>query len=94
MARKDNQDITLLTPNFLAVRAMEGVELVGQDQELLRLIRRESKGEDLQDAVNHAVNVRALSARKRVICQNLRFVGNHTGLTRTDRKSKIINIKQ
>jgi len=46
---EDNRDITLLTPNFLAVRAMEGVELVGQDQELLRLIWRESKGEDLED---------------------------------------------
>jgi len=52
---EDNRDITLLTPNFFAVRAVEGVELVGQDQELLKLIRRESKGEDLEDAVNRAV---------------------------------------
>jgi len=52
---EDNQDITLLTPNFFAVRAVEGVELVGQDQELLRLIQRESRGEDLEDAVNRMV---------------------------------------
>ena len=61
---EDNRDITLLTPNFLAVRALEGVELVGQDQELLRLIRRESKGEDLEDTVNRAVRaLRSTSAK-------------------------------
>ena len=27
----DNQNITLLTPNFFAVRAMEGLEIVGQE---------------------------------------------------------------
>jgi len=53
---EDNWDITLLTPNFFAVRAVEGVELVGQDQELLKLICRESKGEDLEDAVNRTVD--------------------------------------
>jgi len=61
---EDNRDITLLMPNFLVVRALEGVELVGQDQELLRLIRRESKGEDLEDVVNCAVRaLRSTSAR-------------------------------
>ena len=61
---EDNRDITLLTPNFFAVRAVEGVELVGQDQELLRLIRRESKGEDLEDAVNRTVKtLRSTSAK-------------------------------
>ena len=43
---------------------MEGVELVGQDQELLRLIWRESKGDDLEDAVSCAVKaLRSTSAR-------------------------------
>ena len=61
---EDNRDITLLTPGFFAVRTVEGVELVGQDQELLRLIRRESKGEDLEDAVNRAVKaLRSTSAK-------------------------------
>jgi hypothetical protein len=35
---EDNRDLTLLTPNFFAVRALEGLELVGQDRDLLRLI--------------------------------------------------------
>jgi hypothetical protein len=63
---EDNRDITLLTPNFFAVRAVEGVELVGQDKELLRLIRRESKGEDLEDAVNHVVRALQLTSAKSI----------------------------
>jgi hypothetical protein len=38
----DNRDITLLTPNFFAVRALEGVQVEGQERELLKLIRRET----------------------------------------------------
>src|SRR5277367_4048816 len=38
---KDNENIILLTPDFFAVRALEGVELVGAERELLREIRRE-----------------------------------------------------
>jgi hypothetical protein len=52
---EDNRDLTLLTPNFFAVRALEGLELVGQDRDLLRLIRRETKGEELEDMVKQAV---------------------------------------
>ena len=63
---EDNRDITLLTPNFFAVRAVEGVELLGQDKELLRLIRRESKGEDLEDAVNHVVRALQLTSAKSI----------------------------
>jgi len=61
---EDNRDVTLLTPNFFTVRTLEGVELVGQDQELLKLNRRESRGEDLEDTVNRAVRVlRSTSAK-------------------------------
>jgi hypothetical protein len=38
----DNRDITLLTPNFFVVRALEGVQVEGQERELLKLIRRET----------------------------------------------------
>jgi hypothetical protein len=40
---EDNRDITLLTPNFFAVRALEGTKVEGEEQELLRLIRRETR---------------------------------------------------
>jgi hypothetical protein len=51
----DNQDITLLTPNFFAVWATEGLEVTGEERDLLRLIRRETKGEELEDTVKQAV---------------------------------------
>jgi len=51
----DNRDITLLTPNFFAVRATEGLEVTGEEHDLLKLIRRETKGEELEDTVKQAV---------------------------------------
>jgi hypothetical protein len=61
---ENNRDLTLLTPNFLAVRALEGLEVVGQDRDLLRLIRRETKGEELEDTVKQAVKaLKSTSAR-------------------------------
>jgi hypothetical protein len=62
----DNQDITLLTPNFFGVRALEGVELIGQDQELLRLICRETKGEEFKDTVNRAVKALRSTSTKSI----------------------------
>jgi hypothetical protein len=52
---EDNCDLTLLTPNFFMVRALEGLEVVGQERDLLRLIWRETKGEELEDTVKQAV---------------------------------------
>ena len=61
---EDNRDLTLLTPNFFAVRALEGVEVVGQERDLLWLIRRETKGEELEDTVKQAVKaLKSTSAR-------------------------------
>jgi len=61
---EDNRDHTPLTPNFFAVRALEGLEVVGQERDLLRLIRRETKGEELEDTVKQAVKaLKSTSAR-------------------------------
>jgi hypothetical protein len=35
---EDNHNLTLLTPNFFAIRALEGLELIGQEWDLLQLI--------------------------------------------------------
>jgi len=35
----DNSDITLLTPKFFAVRALEGLEVAGAEVDILRDIR-------------------------------------------------------
>jgi len=60
----DNRDITLLTPNFFAVWAMEGLEVIGEERDLLKLIRRETKNKELEDTVKQAVKaLRSTSAR-------------------------------
>jgi hypothetical protein len=51
---EDDHNLTLLTPNFFAIRALEGLEVVGQERDLLQLIRRETKGEELEDTVKQA----------------------------------------
>jgi hypothetical protein len=51
----DNQDLTLLTPNFFAIRAMEGLEVVGEERELLKLIRKGVAEAELEDTVSQAV---------------------------------------
>jgi len=52
---EDNRNLTLLTPNFFAVRALEGLEVEGQERDLLCLIQKETKGEELEDTVKQAV---------------------------------------
>jgi hypothetical protein len=61
---EDNQDITLLTPNFFAVRALEGTEVEGEERELLKAIRRETQNGELEDIVGKAVKaLKSLSAK-------------------------------
>jgi len=50
----ENRDLTLLTPNFFAVRALEGVQVEGQERELLKLIWRETRNGELEDVVSKA----------------------------------------
>jgi len=43
---------------------MEGLEVVGEERNLLRLIRRETKGEELEDTVRQAIKaLKSTSAR-------------------------------
>ena len=51
----DNQDLTLLTPNFFAIRATEGLEVVGEERQLLKLIRKGVAEAELEDTVSQAV---------------------------------------
>jgi transposase InsO family protein len=52
---KDNEDIVLLTPDFFAVRALEGVELIGEEREILREVRREMEAGEKEEVVTRAV---------------------------------------
>src|SRR5271168_4927045 len=51
---KDNEDILLLTPDLFVVRALEGVELVGEEREILKDIRRETEDGEKEEAVAKA----------------------------------------
>ena len=47
----DNSNITLLTPGFFAIRALEGLEVVGEERDILRDIRKGTRDGEKEDAV-------------------------------------------
>ena len=51
----DNSDLTLLTPVFFAVRALEGLELFGEERELLKDIHKGTREGDHEEAVAKVV---------------------------------------
>ena len=38
---EDNQNLTLLTPSLFAVRALEGLQTIGEEKDILSKIRKE-----------------------------------------------------
>jgi len=51
----DNEDIVLLQPEFLVVRALEGVELTGVEQKILSDIRKGNRNRDQEEPIAKAV---------------------------------------
>jgi hypothetical protein len=51
----DNENIVLLTPDLFAVRALEGMELIGEEKEISKEIRRETESGEKKEAVARAV---------------------------------------
>jgi hypothetical protein len=51
----DNTDITLLTPGMFAIRALEGVEVAGEERSILRDIRKSTKDEEPEEAIAKVV---------------------------------------
>ena len=47
----DNENIVLLQPEFLAVRALEGVELTGVEQKILSDIRKGNRNGDQEEPI-------------------------------------------
>ena len=37
---EDNRDLTLLTPGLFAIRALEGLQVAGEEKDILKEIRR------------------------------------------------------
>ena len=51
----DNKDVILLWPKLLAVRALEGVQLEGLEQDILREIRQGNQKGDQEELVAKVV---------------------------------------
>jgi transposase InsO family protein len=51
----DNSSLTLLTPAFFAARALEGLEAVGEERDLLRDVRRSTRDGEHEEAIAKAV---------------------------------------
>ena len=62
----DNKNIVLLQPEFLAVRALEGVELTGIEQKVLSDIRKGNRNRDQEEPIAKAVRELQNSTNKAV----------------------------
>jgi len=62
----DNENIVLLRPEFLAVRALEGVELTGIEQKILSDIRKGNQNRDQEELIAKAARELRNSANRTV----------------------------
>ena len=51
----DNQNLTLLTPSLFTIRALEGLQVVGEEKDILKEIRCRMEVEDQEEVVVKAV---------------------------------------
>ena len=51
----DNSNITLLTPGLFAVRALEGLEVIGEEWDILRDISKGTRDGELEEAIAKVV---------------------------------------
>ena len=63
---EDNQNLTLLTLNLFVIRALEGLQAVGEERDILREIRRRMEAEDQEEVVVTAVKELKKSPAKSV----------------------------
>ena len=56
----DNQDLTLLTLSLFAIRALEGLQLVGEEKDILKEIRCGMDREDQEEVVVKTVKEKSL----------------------------------
>ena len=52
---EDNSNITLLTPGFFVVRALEGLEMVGEERDILKDVRKGTRDGDKEGAIANVV---------------------------------------
>ena len=64
---EDNQNLTLLTPNLFAIWALEGLEVSGEEKDLLWQIQREMESESHEEVMIKAIKELKQSLVKSVI---------------------------
>ena len=69
---EDNQNLILLTLGVFAARALEGLQVVGEEKDILKEIRRGMETEDQEEVVVKAV--KELKKSPRQICEIFRMV--------------------
>ena len=52
---EDNSDITLLTPGFFAVQVLQGLEVVGEERDIFRDIRKGTRDGEPEEAIAKVV---------------------------------------
>jgi len=62
----DNSNMVLLTPDFFAVRTLQGLEVFGEEKDILKEIRRQTEAGDMEDVVVKAVQELRKSSAKSV----------------------------
>ena len=62
----DNQNLTLLTLNLFAVRALEGLQLIGEERDILKEIKHRMQAEDQEEVIVTAVKELKKSPAKSV----------------------------
>src|SRR6202161_2397273 len=64
----DNQNLTLLTPNLLAIRALEGRQVIGEEKDILKEIRLGMESEDQEEVI-----ITALKDLKKSLTKSVRY---------------------
>ena len=62
----DNQNLTLLSPDLFAIRALEGLQVAGEEKDILKEIRHGMEAEDQEEVVVKAVKELKKSPAKSV----------------------------
>jgi len=63
---KDNDNMVLLTPSFFATRALQGLEMLGEEKDILKEIRRETETGSKEEVVVKAIKELMKSSTKSV----------------------------
>jgi hypothetical protein len=63
---KDNENMVLLTLNFLAIRALEGLVMLGKEGNILKEIQRQTRDRNQEEVVVKAIKELMKSSTKSI----------------------------